>query len=160
MVKQEKFREDFYFRLNVIKLEAPSLKERKEDIPLLISSFLKEFCKENNKPLKTFSKEALKLMIKYDWQGNVRELKNAIENIVVFSKSNIINATNLPENILKQRLTLFPNSKKTLNIETHEKLLIKKALEDCKFNKTKAALKLGMSRRTIHRKVKEYGLNN
>jgi len=121
---------------------------------------LREFCNESNKPLKSFSKEALRLLTKYSWTGNIRELKNVVENIVVFSKNDLIEVNELPENIIQGDKNLFASSQHSLNINENEKFLIQEALKDCHYNKTKAALKLGMSRRTIHRKIKEYGLNN
>ena len=160
LVKEGKFREDFYFRLNVIKIKAPPLKERKEDIPLLLAHFLKEFCNESNKPIKSFSKEALRLLTKYSWTGNIRELKNVVENLVVFSKNDIIEISELPEHIIQGNKKLFATSQHSLNINENEKFLIQEALKNCQYNKTKAAQELGMSRRTIHRKIKEYGLSN
>ena len=157
LVAEGKMREDFYFRLHVLKIEAPALRTRKEDIPLLVEHFIREFSHESHKKIKTLSSEALKILMRYEWPGNVRELKNTIENLVVFSKSDVIETSDLPEN-LSQPLThnkLLPSS---LNIQDNEKILIEEALKECHYNKTDAALKLGMSRRTLHRKIQKLGL--
>jgi DNA-binding NtrC family response regulator len=161
LVRDNRFREDLYFRLNVLKIESPPLRERREDIPLLVNHFLTEFSREMGKHVDRLSSAAMDELLRYEWPGNVRELKNVIENLVVFARDTVIPKEALPKNILKQAPVSPPSSKKnggTLNLAENEKRLIQKALEETRYNKTAAAEKLGMSRRTIHRKIKEYGI--
>jgi transcriptional regulator with PAS, ATPase and Fis domain len=161
LVRDNRFREDLYFRLNVLKIESPPLRERREDIPLLVNQFLTEFSREMGKHVDRLSSAAMDELLRYEWPGNVRELKNVIENLVVFARDTVIPKEALPKNILKQAPVSPPSSKKnggTLNLAENEKRLIQKALEETRYNKTAAAEKLGMSRRTIHRKIKEYGI--
>ena len=96
MVKAEKFREDLYYRLNVVEIKIPPLRERKEDIGLLVHSFLEEICKQNNKPVLTISKDVIDIFQNYRWKGNIRELKNTIENIVVLSQNSKIDVDDVP----------------------------------------------------------------
>jgi two-component system, NtrC family, response regulator AtoC len=162
MVEQGEFREDLYYRLDVVKLELPPLRERKEDIPLLVDYFIKYFCDEMKRPVKFVSQDALQLLIRYSWPGNVRELKNTLENIVIFSKKKTIDQEEIPEALRNDNGKKAPETGKecqNMNLVENEKKLILRALEECKYNKTSAAEKLGMSRRTIHRKIKEFGLD-
>jgi two-component system response regulator HydG len=165
LVQTGAFREDLFFRLNVVKLEAPSLRKHKDDIPILADHFLKEFCKEQKKPRKTLTPEAVSAFLEYDWPGNVRELRNTIENLVVFSRDAVIGMRAIPENILNKHSIQKAAGTKTLpissslNLVENEKHLILQSLKDSRYNKTEAAARLGMSRRTIHRKIKEYGID-
>jgi DNA-binding NtrC family response regulator len=158
LVQRGLFREDLYFRLNVVKLDAPPLRKHKEDIPLLADHFLKEFCKEQKKSKKTLSPEVVNTFLEYEWPGNVRELKNVIENLVVFSRDPVIGVREIPENILNKN-SVNPPPHSSINLLENEKRLILQALKDSHYNKTEAATRLGMSRRTIHRKIKEYGID-
>lgn len=157
-IKEGKFRDDLYYRLNVVSIKMPPLRERKDDIPLLINAFLKESCKEHKKQTITVRQDALQKLIDYPWPGNVRELRNLIESIVILTKKNEITLDDLPahikEGIAPSMLT------ETGNIRDAEKTLILDALRKTNNNKTKAAELIGISRRTLHRKIKEYGLTN
>lgn len=157
-IKEGKFREDLYYRLNVVSIKVPPLRERKEDIPLLIDAFLKEFCKEHKKPLLVVHPEALNKMMAYSWPGNVRELRNLIESIVILTQKTEITIDDLPVYI---REGVTPTIlKEASNIKEAERTLILDALRKTNNNKTKAAQLIGISRRTLHRKLKEYGINN
>ncbi|MBN2144565.1 MAG: sigma-54-dependent Fis family transcriptional regulator [Candidatus Aureabacteria bacterium] len=160
LVEKGEFREDLYYRLDVIKLTLPPLRDRKDDIPLLTDYFLKQFCEEMNRHPKSLSRDALKILTEYPWPGNVRELKNTIENLVIFSSKDVIETNEIPETILHREKTPSASlaSPDNMNLVENEKKLILRALEECRYNKTAAAEKLGMSRRTIHRKIKEFGL--
>lgn len=167
-VINNRFREDLFYRLNVITINLPSLRERSDDIPLLLNHFLNIFVKENNRDPMEFDSDVIKILKNYHWPGNIRELRNCIENIVVLSKQNIITIRDLPEKILastskdnveldtlSERETNFPG----INIKSNEKALIIKALQSTKGNRTEAAKILGLSRRTLYRKLESYGIN-
>ena len=161
-----KFREDLYYRLNVIPLLIPPLRERKEDILLLIDHFVKKFCQENNKPMMKFSKKALELCMGYDWPGNVRELENAVENAVVLGEGNTILPEFLPLNIYsytnrplgKEYLTNLQGDSYRKKIEFAEQLVIREAIEKANGNKSTAAKNLKISLRTMRYKIKKYNL--
>lgn len=156
-IKEGRFREDLYYRLNVVSIKVPTLRERKEDIPLFIDAFLREFCKEHKKQTITIGQDAIQRLMNYPWPGNVRELRNLIESIVILIKRNEITLDDLPLNI---REGIVPSAlTETSNIRDAEKTLIMDALQKTKNNKTKAAELIGISRRTLHRKLKEYGIN-
>lgn len=166
MVDAGAFREDLYFRLNVVKIEMPPLRNRREDIVLLANSFLAEFAKENQRPLKPLTDEALKLLLSYPWPGNVRELRTAIEHGVVMSNDSQIDARHLP-NFLQQvpgfikRSAISKNSlddPMELNLHVLEAKAIRAALASSDGNRTLAAKLLGLSRRTLQRKLKELGI--
>ena len=148
-VRAGKFREDLYYRLNVIDLHLPALKDRAGDIPLLVGRFLKEFGG------KTVSPEAMKLLEAYPWPGNVRELRNAVEKMCVLSPTGEIGEEDVPEE-MKRGGARTLSTAGTLEETEKEKILA--VLEECGGNRTKAAERLGISRRTIYRKLEEYGL--
>jgi DNA-binding NtrC family response regulator len=167
LVANGTFREDLYFRLNVVKIEMPPLRDRKEDIVLLANSFLQEFAKENDRPVKPLSDEAMKLLLAYPWPGNVRELRTAIEHGVVMSNDPVIEARHLPQFLHFQALapvTMPSPTKNTLdappefNLHALETNTIRAALNLSGGNRTHAADLLGVSRRTLQRKLKELGL--
>ncbi len=161
MVAEGKFRDDLFYRLNVIKITMPTLRERKEDIPLLVNAFLKQFAKENDKPLRELTPEAMNAILAYNWPGNVRELRTAIEHGVVMAGGPKISLRDLPMTL---RQAAPPNSASAakflvqqgqhLNLHETEHRLIMRALDETKGNISKAAQKLGISRRTLHRKLK------
>lgn len=156
MVEQGDFREDLFYRLDVVSIHLPPLRERQEDIPLFVKHFLDLFSKENNKAIHSISENAVAALCAYDWPGNIRELRNCIERMVVLARGNSLELENVPLNIREKstpglREKIF--SADTLEIEKNEKMLIMKALEECRGNRTKAAEKLGISRRTLHRKL-------
>ena len=163
MVKARTFREDLYFRLKVVEIVLPPLRERTGDIPLLARAFLLEYAKENKKAVTEFSGEALDLISKYSWPGNVRELRTAIEHAVVLCRGEKITARDLPASVRNgvageaadpQRML----ARNDLTVKEAEKQLIIRALKETKGNRTLAAKKIGMSRRTLHRKLHAYQL--
>ncbi len=164
MVKEGTFREDLFFRLDVLNIELPPLRDRRDDIPLLSKSFIDYFAKENNKKIDGISNDTMNALQIYDWPGNIRELRNCIERMVVLSRESTLQITSLPVNI---REKVMPDSvnirppviNDSLDIESNEKKLIIKALDDTDGNRTLAAEKLGISRRTLHRKLNEYGIH-
>ena len=164
MVAEGKFREDLFYRLNVVPIHMPPLRDRKEDIPLLANAFLKEFAAKNNKPVAEFEPEALDALMAYHWPGNVRELRAAIEGAVVLGRKERVTFRDLPATIRTYRPGapgaggIIPLASAPLNIEEAEKQLIMKALDGSKGNRTEAARLLGMSRRTLHRKLHRYHL--
>ena len=160
LVDEGKFRDDLFFRLNVIRILLPPLRERKEDIPLLVDSFIKTISKENDKRVSGISAEALQSLIQYRWPGNVRELRMAIEHGVVLVRGEKIGLEDLPERVFvkssaaqKHSVGFTPES---LNLEEMERKMILMALRSSHGNKTDAAVKLGISRRTLHRKLNDY----
>ncbi len=155
MIEKGTFREDLYYRLYVVAINLPTLRERMEDIPLLLSHFLDEFNRENNRKIDGFSSEALNLLRTYRWPGNVRELRNVIEQMVVLSRSNKIEAHDLPAYIRDVGTSENPSFNGTL--EQVEKQAIRNALMQTGGNRTHAAERLGISRRTLHRKIATYG---
>ena len=148
-VKEGKFREDLYYRLNVIDMRLPALKERTGDVPLLVNRYLREFGG------KSVSPDAMRLLEAYQWPGNVRELRNAVEKMCVLSSSGEIGVDDVPDE-MKRDLPMTLSVSGTLG-ET-EKAKILAVLEEVGGNRTKAAERLGISRRTIYRKLEEYGL--
>ncbi|MFD0892499.1 sigma-54-dependent Fis family transcriptional regulator [Luteolibacter ambystomatis] len=168
LVDQGKFREDLYFRLNVVKIEMPPLRTRREDIVLLAGSFLKEFAKDNGRPVKPLTDAALDRLRHYSWPGNVRELRTAIEHGVVMSNDSVIDVRHLPAFLADQGQTASPglsvSNKMDLagpvefNLHALETRAIRAALDQAGSNRTRAAELLGVSRRTLQRKLKELGL--
>jgi two-component system, NtrC family, response regulator AtoC len=167
LVAKGTFREDLYFRLNVVKIEMPPLRARREDIVLLAGSFLQEFAKENERPVKPLSDAALQLLLGYSWPGNVRELRTAIEHGVVMCNDSVIEPRHLPEFLQVHELpttSLAAPAKMPLdagsefNLHALEANAIRKALSLAGDNRTRAADLLGISRRTLQRKLKELGL--
>ena len=164
LVGRGEFREDLYFRLNVVELWSPPLRDRLEDVPLLALNFLSEFAFENTKAITDFNAEALEAMIRYNWPGNVRELRTAVEHAVVLSKSEMIQLTDLPHSVqsrgvIQSEVQLnHPIMEKGMTLEEAEKQLIVRTIKDCRGNRTAAAKKVGISRRTLHRKLHRYGL--
>lgn len=158
MVRDGQFREDLFYRIHVVRLELPPLRQRPEDIPLLVQRFLQELCEENGKPLMQLSPEAEAAVLTYDWPGNVRELRTAIEHAVVLCRGPVIDLHNLPPAVRGGGSVLNTLTPPTLNVVEMEKRLIVQALDKHEGNRTEAAKELGMSRRTLHRKLKEYHL--
>lgn len=168
MVDEGTFREDLYYRLNVVNLEIPPLREHADDIECLAMRFAEEFAAENGKTTPQFTVEAMQKLKKYDFPGNIRELRNCIERLIVFNKTPQITVDDLPENIRNytpvfQEVKLLPNQEQKQlvsdNINEQQHALILKVLEECDNNRTLAAEKLGISRRTLQRRLKDYGIN-
>ena len=159
LVKAGKFREDLFFRLRVVEIDLPPLRERSGDIPLLAQTFLREFAKENGKPVNDFTVDALEALMNFSWPGNVRELRTAIEHSVVLSRGERITVRDLPPSVRHggALATQLPAGK-ALTVKDAEKQLILRALKETDGNRTHAAKKIGMSRRTFHRKLHEYHL--
>ena len=158
MVEEGKFREDFYFRLAVVEIFVPPLRERKEDIELLALSFVKTFSEENNKKIDSISLSARKALSSYPWPGNIRELKNAMEAASVMAKGRTIEYEDLPQYVRggldkpKSSLTIaLP-----ITMEEAEKKIIFETINYCGGNKSKASEVLGIGRKTLHRKLSEY----
>ena len=159
LVKAGKFREDLFFRLRVVEIELPPLRERTGDLPLLAQSFLREFAKENGKTVNDFTADALQLLLNYAWPGNVRELRTAIEHAVVLCRGEKIAARDLPPSVRGGRTTETPLLQRNdLTVREVEKQLVMRALKETDGNRTLAAKKIGMSRRTFHRKLHTYHL--
>jgi DNA-binding NtrC family response regulator len=160
LVKAGKFREDLFFRLRVVEIELPPVRARSDDIPLLAQAFLREFAKENGKPVNDFTVDALAALLNFSWPGNVRELRAAIEHAVVLCRSERITVRDLPPSVrgsgAASAVKLLQG--KDLTIKDAEKQLIVRALKETAGNRTRAAQKIGMSRRTFHRKLHEYQL--
>ncbi|MBI2946401.1 MAG: sigma-54-dependent Fis family transcriptional regulator [Verrucomicrobia bacterium] len=163
-VKAGKFREDLFFRLRVVEIWLPPLRERVGDIPLLAASFLKEFAREHGKGAKEFSPEALDALMKFGWRGNIRELRSEVERAVVLSQKDPINLTDLSPAVragLDSSVTPGANvllAQSDLTVQEAEKQLIIRALREAKGNRTLAAKRIGISRRTLHRKLHTYHL--
>ena len=161
MVKAGKFREDLYWRLNVVPIFIPALRDRREDIPPLIEHFLKRFNKEYEKNI-TINPDALRYLIEYAWPGNVRELENTIERLVVLNESGIIKADELPAYIKDKISIKNYTSEGSLIVEKErlEKERIIEALKKCNFNQSKAARLLGITQRQIGYKIQKYGITS
>jgi len=158
LVSEGKFREDLYYRLNVIPIFLPPLRERGEDIPALIEHFLERFNKENNRSV-VLDKSALQVLLNYDWPGNVRELENTIERLVIMSPSDKITASDLPASLSIRRVKTPDRITSLLaDIEEIEKTNILHALEKSGWVQAKAARLLGITPRQIGYKIKKYGI--
>ncbi|TYT76023.1 sigma-54-dependent transcriptional regulator [Desulfobotulus mexicanus] len=159
MVKEGSFREDLYYRLNVVTLKLPALRERREDIPLLADRFLKDFSEKNRKDIKGFSPQAMDRMLRHGWPGNVRELMNSIERAVVLSTGAYLEAgLMLPDFFDEQPLPPIIEPEAILPLEEVEKTTIIRTLHALNGNKSETARQLGITRKTLHKKLKSYGL--
>lgn len=166
-VKKREFREDLYYRLNVINIECPALKYRKEDIILLIDFFIKKHNKKFNKNVNSISEDVKQLLQCYEWPGNVRELENTIESAIALSESDILYMKDLPSKIsnqtnkiLKKKEQTFTLNEKFTPLEVQEIITIKNILKKNNGHRVKSAEELGISRRTLQYKLKKYGLIN
>ena len=157
-VEEGHFREDLYYRLNVIELNLPSLRERKEDIPSLVQHFIDRYNEENGKQIEGITEDALDLLTQYSWPGNIRELENYIERAVVVSRTPVLNVVDFP-----QKITAEPSGRDDdgihmgMTVHEMERRLIMKTLEGCDGNRTEAATLLAISTRTLRNKLHEYG---
>lgn len=161
MVKENKFRGDLFYRINVVKIMVPPLRNRCSDIPLLIESFIKELGKEHKRIVKSINPEVVEIFKNYDWPGNIRELRNTLESMIVLSKDGHLDIHDIPANIRFEKINSVTNNLENTaySLKELEKAKILKTLEESHNNKTKAAQILGISRRTLHRKLNEYNLN-
>lgn len=152
------FREDIYYRINVIHIDVPPLRLRKHDIPLLSSHFLREMCARENRVL-TFSREVLDLFRSYLWPGNVRQLKNAVERAVIVARGHQIELSDLPDEVAAGVLQPEPAQRRTLRLRDLEREAISEALERSEGNKSEAARLLGISRKALYKKIEDYSIN-
>ena len=159
LVQEGKFRDDLFFRLNVVRITMPPLRERKEDIPLLVRGFLRHFCAANDKPFLDLTTDAMNALLSYNWPGNVRELRTAIEHGVVMAVGPKITLRDLPAAVRHAAGQEVPRgvsqASSPLDLRETERKLILQALTATNRNVTAAAKKLGISRRTLHRKINE-----
>ena len=164
LVKAGTFREDLYFRLRVVEILMPPLRERKGDIPLLVQTFVKEFARENGKSVKSVAPEAMDAFMAFSWPGNVRELRTALEHAVVLCRTDVIGWRDLPASVrtsgTAELMASAPMGPGELTIKEAEKQLMIRALRETNGNRTEAAKKLGLSRRTMHRRLHTYQLEN
>ncbi|MBX9742920.1 MAG: sigma-54 dependent transcriptional regulator [Chthoniobacterales bacterium] len=156
MVAEGTFREDLFFRLNVVPLVMPPLRTRKEDLPLLVDAFLIEMAKEHEKACRHFSSEAMHLLLEYEWPGNVRELRTAIEHAIILGRGKELEVLDLPETV--RHGNVFSSAEvapfletRTLNLGKNKGVILQRALQECHGNVSQAAKLLGVSRRTLHR---------
>jgi len=157
-IEKGNFREDLYFRLNVVNIHVPPLRERKDDIPLLAAAFIKEFASENGKNIEGIHEKARSRLYAYEWPGNIRELRNCIESAVVMCRSNIVTIDDLPPALRDAADEGWIHIRLGASMSDCEKIIIRDTLSHCKGNKSKTAETLEISRKTLLRKLEEYGL--
>jgi DNA-binding NtrC family response regulator len=163
MVREGRFREDLFYRLNVISIELPPLRQRKEDIPLLVEHFLKKYADENERPMRRITPEALRLLMTYSWPGNVRELENVIERAVVLSSGPEINVDLMPDSMIgreSSRTMDDPASDSSLFeiVEEVERRIITDMLERCNWNQTEAAERFHVPLSTLNQKIRRLNI--
>jgi DNA-binding NtrC family response regulator len=158
LITQGKFRKDLFYRLNIISIEVPPLRNRKSDIPILVEEFIRKHSGHRKNP-QSISEEALLKLMEYNWPGNIRELENVIERAMVLNKGDIINAVDLPDALHKSKPTEAKEGKLCLKdaLKNPEKDLIKKALDSVKWNRNEAAKILDINRTTLYKKMQKYG---
>jgi DNA-binding NtrC family response regulator len=163
LVREGKFREDLFYRLNVITIDLPALRDRKEDIPLLVEHFVRKYSEENEKSVRHVSPEALRLLVNYSWPGNVRELENVVERAVVLSCDNDIGPQLLPDHIAG-RDSIFPVLEHRPDaslfeiVESCERRIIIDMLEKCSWNQTEAAERFRVPLSTLNQKIKRLNI--
>ncbi|MCG6156467.1 sigma-54-dependent transcriptional regulator [Rubinisphaera margarita] len=153
------FREDLYYRLNVIPIQIPSLRQRREDIPLLVEHFLRHFCERHNRPSKQVASEAMQSLAAAHWPGNVRQLRNVMERLVVTLTDDVIHAKDLPQELFPRNSRAAPLVTLAESVEECERNAIINALEACEYHREKTARRLGVSVRTLHYKMGRYSLH-
>ncbi|MBO7486311.1 MAG: sigma-54-dependent Fis family transcriptional regulator [Spirochaetaceae bacterium] len=158
-IKKGNFREDLFYRLNVVHIHVPPLRDRKDDIPLLINEFMQEFAKENGKDIKNIDNHARAALYKYSWPGNIRQLKNCMESAVVMCSSDTITLNDLPPTIKSESSANSMQIPFGVTLEEAEKIIIQQTLAQNQGNKSKTAEVLGIGRKTLHRKLDEYEEN-
>ena len=159
-VKAGRFREDLYFRLNGIHIEVPPLRERKDDLPLLLNSFLERYNKENNKHITVFDNQSRSALYKYDWPGNIRELQHCVESSVVMASGEEITLEDLPPSVSRASSVESISLPLGISLDEADKIIIQENLAANKGNKSKTADILGIGRKTLHRKLEEYGIKD
>jgi two-component system response regulator HydG len=149
------FRQDLYFRLNVVQIKLPPLRERKSDIPLLVNSFLEKFC-EVHKQAHTISDDALRRLMAFDWPGNVRELENTIERGLALGSGPVVQFADLPTNLQNDARERVPDEGEVVPLEVMERRAINRAMRETNGDKLAAARLLGIGKTTLYRKLKQY----
>ncbi|MGB6280153.1 MAG: sigma-54 dependent transcriptional regulator [Syntrophobacteria bacterium] len=161
-IKDGRFREDLYYRLNVVALAVPALRERREDIPLLAQHFLDSFAEKNRKHIKGFTPQAMDRLVRYDWPGNVRELMNAVERGVILCRGDYVSEMDFPLSVsdvpVPEQEAVREELLADLPLEEVEKVTILQTLKSAGGNKSETARRLGITRRTLHKKLKKYGV--
>jgi len=154
-VMEGRFREDLYYRLNVIPIFIPPLRERKDDIPILTKHFLEIYSASNRKAIRGFSEEVMEIFLDYHWPGNVRELQNVIEHAVILTKGEMITENDLPQSL---KTATHRDEAESTSLKETEKNLILKVLQEVGGNKYQAAKKLGITRSTLYGKMRKHGM--
>ena len=162
MIDEGTFREDLYYRLNVVPIELPPLRERQDDISELAKYFLEKYCKEMGRVPIKIADEAMEILKQYAWRGNIRELENMMERLVILTQDNVIHVKDLPKEIFQHdnRMTLFELPEAGINLEEWERSIIIQALKKSENNQTKAANLLGITRHTLIYRMEKYGIKN
>lgn len=161
---EKRFREDLYFRLNVISIEVPPLRQRGDDIPLLAASFMQKFAERNHKKIKGLAPQAMDCLLRYGWPGNVRELENAVERAVILCRGDLISVEDLPDNLAHAPAIEERNEKVQelslagMSLDMVEKQAIESTMRQTGDNKSEAARRLGITRATLHNKLRKYGM--
>ena len=159
LVSEGKFRDDLFYRLSVVTVDLPPLRERRDDIPLLVKSFLDEFSRENGKQVRELTPEAMNMLLAYDWPGNVRELRNAVEQMVVLARGERLTVRDVPVAIRGDAdLTKINVVRVGMTVEDAERQLIVQALKETDGNRTKAATLLGVWRPYLLSRIKKLGI--
>jgi two-component system nitrogen regulation response regulator NtrX len=162
LIAQGLFREDLFYRLSVIPITVPPLRERKEDIPLLIAHFIRLVSEENGKREKTVSVEALAYFLAYDWPGNIRELRNMVERLVIMTPGDVVGPDDLPAPLRPKDMALAGDAGRDRTLrearEAFERAYIMGELRAQEWNMTRAAEKLGIERSHLYRKIRAYGI--
>jgi two-component system, NtrC family, response regulator HydG len=159
LIKEGRFREDLYYRLKVVTVEMPPLRDRLEDLPMLVQSFVNEFSTTQGKRPPEITPAAMELLYDYSWPGNVRELRNCMESMVVLDKDGKIDVEDVPRYVRQPTQSDSATGVAGVNLEEGEKERIRKALAMCEGNREKAAKMLGIGERTLYRKIKRFGFN-
>lgn len=156
-IKQSQFREDLYYRLKVIDINMPPLRERREDIPLLVQHFTKKYCEAMKKNISGFSEDTLKIILNYSWPGNIRELENVVQRAITLTQSDTILPEDLPNNIMREKdeNLIEKGFREKYTVDQLEKEYIKRILLEVGGNKSKASEILGLDRKTLYRKLQE-----
>jgi DNA-binding NtrC family response regulator len=158
-IEEGRFREDLYYRLNVVNIQIPPLRERREDIPLLTAHYLKQFSDENGKQIEGMDNKARAALYNYSWPGNIRELRNTLESAVVLCRGTILSQDDLPPHIADSHDESFIRIPRGATMAEAEREVIRSTLLSEKGNKSRAADILGIGRKTLHRKLEEYNIN-
>jgi len=161
LVAERKFRKDLYYRLNVVPLYIPPLRERKEDVPVLVNYFVEKFCVKNEMPVKRVSSEAMKVLQEYDWPGNVRELENIVERVVILSRDLILQPSHLPPSLMGVSVPQSVSSESSSlqdKLNSIESYLIQQSLEENGWNVSTTARRLGLTRQGLQKKIRKFSL--